>query len=141
MDMDGTLCDVSDIRHYVRGESRNFDKFHRASLFCPPNTGVLFACLSWKVLAKTPVLIVTARDARYEQVTRDWLFKYGVIYDALYMRPWGDQRPDYVVKSEILAQIRADGYNPVLAYDDNPSVIQLWEENNIKTVTVPGWID
>lgn len=42
VDVDGTLCDVSGIRHYVQSvpKTRNFDKFHRASALCPaiPNT-------------------------------------------------------------------------------------------------------
>lgn len=140
VDMDGTLCDVRAVRHYVRGDNRNFDRFHRASLFCPPNPDVVQAVIDGYNDGYR-ILIVTARDARYEQVTRDWLTKYAVSYDALYMRPWGDQRADYVVKSDILARIRADGYNPILAYDDNPRIISLWQEHGIKTVTVPGWSD
>lgn len=37
VDVDGTLCDVSGIRHYVQSfpKNRNFDKFHRASALCP----------------------------------------------------------------------------------------------------------
>lgn len=137
-DMDGTLCDVRGIRHYVTGERRNFDAFHRSSLFCPPNAWVVnFA----RGLPRESVVIVTARDARYERVTRDWLAKHEVGFAALYMRPWGDQRPDYVTKAEILERIRADGYRPVVAVDDNPSVIALWKENGISTITVPGFFD
>lgn len=137
-DMDGTLCDVRDIRHYVRGESRNFDKFHRASLFCPPNRQ---AILEARSVAPSDRIIVTARDARYERVTRDWLVKHGIGFARLYMRPWGDGRKDSVVKREILAQIREDGYNPILAVDDNPAVIEVWRSEGIPTITIPGFED
>lgn len=140
-DMDGTLCDVTDIRHYVTNGNRNFDKFHRASLFCPPNHAVWMAYYAWHYTAKKKTLIVTARERTYEKVTTDWLAKHNIEYDELYMRGFKDYRPDYVVKSEILDQIRADGYNPIMAYDDNPNVIRLWEENDIPAITIPGWED
>jgi beta-phosphoglucomutase-like phosphatase (HAD superfamily) len=139
-DMDGTLVDVNPVRHYVRGESRNFDKFHRSSLFCGPNEMAL-SILRHPSISAMARVIVTARDARYEQVTRDWLTKYGITFDALYMRPWGDQRRDSVVKREILAQMRGDGYNPTLAVDDNPAVIEVWESEGIRTITIPGFSD
>ena len=36
-DMDGTLCDVRSIRHYVqyKPNHRNFHKFHGESINCP----------------------------------------------------------------------------------------------------------
>lgn len=138
-DMDGTLVDVNPVRHYVRGAVRNFDKFHRSSLFCGPNDSALSMALC--LPRDIAVVIVTARDARYERVTRDWLAKHGVRYDALYMRPWGDQRRDSVVKREILTQIRGDGYRPRLAVDDNPAVIEVWESEGIDTITIPGFCD
>ncbi len=42
-DMDGTLCDVSAIRHLVKGDERDFDKFHTESVNCPPYAHVLAA--------------------------------------------------------------------------------------------------
>ncbi len=43
VDVDGTLCDVSGIRHYVAADprNRNFDLFHRASALCPAIPGTL----------------------------------------------------------------------------------------------------
>jgi len=47
------------------------------------------------------------------------------------MRPAGDFRPDCVVKAEILAGIKQDGYEPWLAVDDRSSIIEVWRENGI----------
>ena len=41
-DLDGTLVDVNNIRHYVEGKKKNFDLFHKESINCPPNEKVLF---------------------------------------------------------------------------------------------------
>lgn len=133
-DMDGTLCDVEPIRHYVTGERRNFDRFHRASLWCGPNDSAL--SMTMALPGGVATVIVTARDARYERETRDWLAKYEITYDALYMRPWGDGRRDSVVKEEILAQIRRDGFVPILAVDDRDDIIAVWESNGIPTIKI-----
>ncbi len=54
------------------------------------------------------------------------------------MRSDDDHRPDYEVKKDILDKI--NNYWDVLhAVDDNPSVIQLWQENNITTTKIGTW--
>jgi hypothetical protein len=133
--MDGTLADVRGIRHYIH-VTRNFHLFHSASLFVPPNDWVADAARDGG-----RNVIVTARDSRYERVTRDWLVKHHIPYERLFMRPWGDGRPDQIIKSEILDQIFDQGFNPIIAYDDNPNVIGLWKSRGIPTVVVPGWDD
>lgn len=134
-DMDGTLCDVEPVRHYVTGPRRNFDAFHRASLFCYPNP-VAMAIYRHPSTQSHDIVIVTARDARYEQVTRLWLARNQIDFDALYMRPWGDTRADAVVKEEILTQIRGDGFDPILAIDDRDDIIAVWQAAGIPTVKV-----
>ena len=50
----------------------------------------------------------------------------------------GDYRPDCAVKREIHAEL-ADRYHIRAAIDDNPNVVQLWEELGIPVTVVPGW--
>lgn len=85
------------------------------------------------------VLVVTARRFRWQYHTIFWLAENGVEYDELYMRPDDDHRADVEVKRDILRRIRRDGFEPVLAWDDNPSVIALWEAERIAVRLVPGW--
>ena len=56
------------------------------------------------------------------------------------MRGDDDHRRDYEVKLDILALIRKT-HNVILAIDDNPAVIQLWVDQGIETLVVPGWIE
>lgn len=136
-DMDGTLCDVTSIRHHVTGAKRNFHAFHTESASCPPHPHVVEAARRMHREGKA-VLIVTARKRRYERLTGFWLALHQVPSDGLYMRADEDDRPDYEVKRDILARIRRR-YRPVLAWDDNPAVIQLWQEEGIPYELVPGW--
>jgi len=138
-DMDGTLTNVSHVRHFVRGKYRNFDMFHRSSVFCPPNQEVVDMAFDThdKNLA---VIIVTARSEPYREVTQKWLDERNIPYENIYMRPEGDQRQDAIVKAEILQDILVD-YDVVHCVDDNVNVKKVWAEAGIRTTVVPGFDD
>lgn len=137
-DLDGTLCDVSSIRHHVTGKVRNFHRFHTESINCPPVEWVVDEARRAHREGRA-VLIVTAREFRFAMVCMFYLRIIGVEYEQLYMRRNGDYRPDSIVKEEILDIIRKDGYNPVRAYDDNPSIWDVWESAGIETIRVEGY--
>lgn len=147
VDVDGTLADVSSIRHYVRKaqnpdgtwKRKNFDAFHQESVNCPPILETLAHVHFW-CASGHDILIVTARSERYRKQTSFWLADKAVPSDALFMRTDGDYRQDYIVKREILERIR-QRWDVVHAIDDNPSVIALWEEEGIATTMIPGWED
>jgi hypothetical protein len=139
--MDGTLVDVSSIRHLVaEGEKiRNFDEFHKRSVDCPPINWVKAHAIAAKELGFT-VLQVTARSEKYQSHTAWWLADQRVPSDGLYMRGRNDFRPDADVKRDIIDRILRK-YEIVKAFDDNPSVVRLWDEYGIYCVVVPGWVD
>jgi hypothetical protein len=63
----------------------------------------------------------------------------GIVPEAFYMRSDKDYRADYIVKREMLDKIRADGYDPVLVFDDRTSVVNMWREAGLRAVQVaPG---
>jgi len=136
VDCDGTLVDVTGIRHLLDGPGR-FDAFHRESVNCPPNQWVIDEVRAQHAAGRA-VLVVTARQARYRNLTAFWLAMHGVPSDAMWMRATNDGRPDRVVKAEILVRIRTR-WRPVLAFDDNPNVVALWEAEGIPVTIVPGW--
>jgi len=143
LDMDGTLADVSGIRHFVRPTAerkrKDFDAFHAESVNVPAHAHVVKIARDAHA-AGIAVLIVTARRARWRNHSAMWLALNGVPSDALFMRADDDHRKDFDVKADILARIRQT-WNPVLAVDDNPAVIALWEREGIPTHIVPGWED
>lgn len=136
-DVDGTLCDVRGIRRYVSGPDRNFDKFHRESVNCPPNREVVEGARAAHAAGRA-VLVVTARSTLYRHHTAFWLAMHGVPSDRLFMRRAGDQRADVLVKHDIFARIQPR-WNIVRAWDDNPNVIALWEHFHLPVRIVPGW--
>lgn len=140
-DCDGTLCDVSSIRHLVEIglKTKNFDDFHRSSVDCPP-IGWVADAARFAAEDGIKVLVVTARQEKYRALTSFWLAMHKIPSDELMMRPTGDGRPDHEVKEEILARL-STRYDIVKAYDDRPDVVRLWGEYGIPTVVVPGWVE
>jgi len=135
VDMDGTLCDVSAVRHFVEGEDRDFDAFHGAAIDCPPNPDVVEAVAKARE-AGNAIVIVTARSAKWRDYTIMWLDIHDIAYDRLYMRIEADFRHDYLIKTDILKAIRKDGFEPIHAWDDSPKVIALWRENGIDVTEI-----
>ncbi|WP_256988480.1 HAD family acid phosphatase [Rhodococcus sp. 05-2255-3B1] len=149
VDVDGTLVDVSGILHYVDGSLgqtksgrpiKNFDKFHAASAFCPPNRQAIEYCERMHA-AGHELLIVTARMEQWREVTTKWLnAELTVPYLGPFMRRDRDYRRDVDIKTEIHAAL-TEHHDIVGAIDDNPNVIELWRSLDILTEVVarPDW--
>ena len=134
-DMDGTLVNVSSlVQKYMKGKYRNFDRFHRDSLWSPPHVEVLQMAHD-AAEAGVPIIITTARKEVYREVTQAWLDKHGVQYENIFMRKDDDNRPDVEAKTDILEEINKY-YHVAHAVDDRSEVIDLWKSNNIYTTEV-----
>lgn len=127
VDIDGTLANCSHRLHHLP----NWDAFFGAMADDQPIWPVIeLACVYYT--EGWPVILCSGRPEKYRKVTEAWLSTYDVMYSVLYMRPDGDHRPDTQVKRDILNQIRKeDIYNPVLAIDDRPSIVQMWREEGL----------
>ena len=143
-DMDGTLADVSSIRHHLtkydetkRTVVKHFHRFHAESVSVPPHDHVVSAAQMANMLGHA-VLIVTARKHMWRHHTAWWLAMNNVPSDMLMMRGNDDNRKDYEVKKDMLDTLRR-AYDIIHAWDDNHNIIKLWKENNIPTTIVPGW--
>lgn len=139
VDMDGTLADVRPIRHYVTGDpkDRRFDLFHWESVNVDPNLDVVHRVRQLHAEG-IKVIIVTAREAKWRNHTAWFLAMHDIPSDMLFMRANGDYRADTIVKADILAAIRCN-FDVVHAFDDNPSVIALWESEGIPVTVVEGF--
>jgi len=145
-DMDGTLANVSSIRHHLtkfdatkRRVIKHFDRFHAESVNVPPHSHVVNAAQVAKMLGHD-ILIVTARKHQWRNHTAWWLAMHDVPSDALFMRGDDDNRKDVDVKRDMLSIIRKQ-WNVIAAWDDNPSIVSLWNEKGIHCNVVDGWED
>ena len=141
IDIDGTLSDNSPMKDVpfpvaAPGEAANFDEWMTHTVNLEANEWVRDA--THEIDAETVKVIITARNERYEDITREWLGRIDAAYDVLVMRPDGDPRPDHEFKQEVLDLLERE-YDFDFAMDDNPFVAQMWRDNGIETIVVPGY--
>lgn len=137
-DMDGTLTDVSPVRHFIDNKAgfRDFDSFHRMSVHCKPNDEVLEMAMDAHKNG-IAIIITTARNEAYREATQKWLDDYGVPYENIFMRKDGDSRPDYVIKKEMYETVIQPYYDVLRAVDDNPQAVQNWKDQGLQVTEIP----
>lgn len=136
-DIDGTLADTAHRLYHVTGGRRDWDAFFAAMSDDPP-VGPIRELLT-RLEGRDEIILCSGRPEDYREVTEEWLARAGIGYSALYMRPEGDRRADHLVKAELLAKMREDGYEPWLAVDDRPSIVAMWRENGITCLQCRDW--
>lgn len=128
-DLDGTLVDVTEALPLLDGEG-GFRAFTEASIACPPRPEIVAAARQAHADGRA-VLVVSGREYVWHDLTLGWLAQNGVPCERLYLRIVGDFRSDVEVKADLLAEMALDGFAPVAAWDDKPSVVDLWREHGI----------
>jgi hypothetical protein len=137
-DMDGKLCNDGHRRHYLADGKKDWVGWFN-DMDKDPVHEVVAQFYEYAVERNIPVFICTGRDETYRDVSQFWLDEHGFLVDELYMRRKGDRRDDSIVKKEMLEEIRALGYNPVLVFEDRDRVVKMWRENGVRCFQVaPG---
>ena len=138
-DIDGTLANCEHRIHWVRSKPKNWPAFNRAMKDDTPNWDVIWMLRGW-YNSGVHILIASGRSDDDRSVTETWLKDVATVsYEKLYMRASKDYRSDDIVKSEILDQMRADGYNPTVAIDDRQQVVDMWRARGLRCLQVaPG---
>ena len=135
-DLDGTLVDVTNIRHYVEGKKKNFDLFHKESINCPPNEKVLFLNRTLATTQDIYIAIFTGREEKYRGLSEQWLDDNKVSYHCLLMRQDNDFRSNVTIKNELFENFKFN-YLPFLAIDDTPELRKLWGQVGFLNVYDP----
>ena len=83
------------------------------------------------VQAFDKVIVCSGREDKFAPQTIEWLNRHNFRYDALFMRPTDDMRPDYEVKLEIFDNLIAPYYNVVAMVDDRDSVVAAYRRHGL----------
>ena len=130
-DIDGTLADIEHRRGFLEGDRPNWFKFNDAMGEDVPNTPVVEL---YKTLWESRVYdlqIATGRSARFRKITESWLTWNDIPFNRVLMRGEKDQRPDNIIKGEILEQLRSEGRDIAFAVDDRQQVVDMWRANGV----------
>lgn len=152
-DRDGTLAAVHngpshskvDTGDYRRATNADWAAFNASLRFDAPVPQVV--ALLRSIRPGVVRIMVSGRaegghpgDRRLRFAMQDWIDKYDLPIDVLLMREGGDKRLDSVIKEEILVNKILPHYNPVVAVDDRPAILDVWKKYGISTIQVenPG---
>jgi hypothetical protein len=133
-DLDGTLSNCDHRRHFVRTQPPNWQAFNGSCFADEPHADIVW--LNTLFSTQGICLVASGRSDDHKEATIKWLNANGVKFEQLYMRKAGDMRSDYVIKKEILEQIRKEYGEPYMAIDDRDQVCQMWRDNGIRCLQV-----
>lgn len=130
-DLDGTLCNIEHRRHHVRkpkGEKKNWPAFMEGI----PNDKIHSWCSDLlRNMHTTPgyhIVLCSGRGEGERKATVEWLQKYQVHYNDLFMRMDKDSRKDSIVKEILLDFEILTRYTPYFMIDDRQQVVDMWRK-------------
>lgn len=129
-DIDGTLANITHRRYHVEKKPTDWPAFQKLAHLDTCFEPVAVVARSMGSMAHR-IILCSGRIEEERPLTERWLLKYQIPYIALYMRASKDYRADDVIKEEILARMRADGFRPELVFDDRDRVVAMWRRNGI----------
>lgn len=136
VDIDGTIADCSHRLNYIENEPRDYKAFYDNLVYDKPISHIIDLIRTLYKSTEYLIFIVTGRPDNYIKETRSWLSNNSVPYDHIFMRPSGDFRKDYVIKKEILEQIRTKFGEPDFVLDDRSTVVNMWRKNGVPCLQV-----
>lgn len=138
VDIDGTLANCDHRRPHITSTPKNWEAFNAA--ICDDTVhSVVYDLVGILKTHGWKIVLCSGRENVYRKVTEEWLRKWRIPYNALYMRAEKDYREDDVVKSELLDLILLDGHVPWFAMDDRTRVVNMWRARGIPCFQVaPG---
>lgn len=137
-DIDGTIADCSHRLPFITSQPKDWRSFFAGVQNDTPipHTIELARHLARAGMA---IVFVSGRSSECRDQTALWLANHGLPGGPLYMRKEGDHRDDDIIKIELLAKVREDGFDPVMAFDDRNRVVAAWREAGIPCAQVaPG---
>lgn len=136
-DIDGTIADCSHRIRHITNTPKDWRTFFSLCHADSPISHIIE--LAQRLALSTAIVYVSGRSDECKNETREWLDRHKLPYGPIYMRRSGDHRDDDIVKVELLAQLRTDGYEPIMAFDDRDRVVATWRANGIPCAQVaPG---
>ena len=139
-DIDGVLSDAASRQHYIEAGRRNWDAFFAACGDDPLIEDV--AQLLHLLDESLQIILLTGRPLRVQPQTLAWLERYGLRWDLLIMRDWGDYAAAREFKRWTAHDLRHEGFEPVLAFEDDRRNLEMFRAEGIPCVYIhSGYYD
>jgi len=139
-DMDGVLSDAAGRQHFLDRPRRDWDAFFEAC-----GDDLLISEVGRLLELLDPglrVVLLTARPLRIRPQTLGWLDRYGLRWDLLVMRDWGDYAASRTFKQEAVGDLRSYGFDLQLAFEDDRRNYDMFHAEGVPCVYIhSGYYD
>lgn len=126
IDIDGTVALTTTRSHY--------DYSNEAVLTDKPRLDIINMVTAFIEREDLIPIFMSGRSDICREGTLKWLSDYFDTVPYLFMRKDGDNRNDKIVKSELFWDNVADHFNVIMAVDDRPRIVRLWNDTGIENV-------
>jgi hypothetical protein len=139
-DMDGVLSDASRRQHYLEFPRRDWEAFFAA---CGDDEPIDEVARLLEVLDDDlRIVLLTARPMRVQPQTLAWLERYGLRWDVLIMREFGDYQASRVFKQRTVDELRHYGFDLRLAFEDDRRNVDMFHREGVPCVYIhSGYYD
>ena len=128
VDVDGTLAEFHphQVSDWVLGSQKQWEPFFAHMAEAPVIEAIAKLVNILKAQGQQ-IVICSGRPDSHREHTQRWLERHTIPFDAMYLRPEGDDHvDDEAVKEALLARMRNDGFAPWLVLDDRDAVVAQW---------------
>jgi hypothetical protein len=165
-DIDGTLLDISHRLHLIKKTPPDWEEFRNPlqKKWDEPRLPIIKVAVALQN-ADHNLLFCSGRRESEREGTLESLSRFFPPMPMLWMRKDKDFREDTKVKADMLEIIRSPdvkfpgyppdpdpmvgrifpegskGFNPVMAFDDRPSVIRMWKEHGLTVADVGNGVE
>lgn len=89
-----------------------------------------------QIIPTRDVILLSGRSEDARIATEEWLDEHRIVYDELFMRASGDNRPDEIIKLELFNAHIRNHFDVMGVFDDRPKVCRMWRKLGIKVFQV-----
>jgi phosphoglycolate phosphatase-like HAD superfamily hydrolase len=136
-DLDGVLANADHRQHLLApgpGRRKDWKRFFERA-----GDDALIEEVARLTLLIDPSLqrvLLTARPTTIKDITVDWLDRFHLAWDLLVMRPAGAYAPSPVAKKAAVDELRAFGFELLLAFDDDRRNVDMFHAAGIPCIYI-----
>ena len=136
-DLDGVLANGEHRQHLLKpppGRKKDWKTF-----FARAGDDILIeevARLTLLIDRSVTRVLLTARPTSIEDITLAWLDRFQLAWDLLVMRPEGAYAPSPVAKKAAVDELRAYGFDILLAFDDDRRNVDMFHAERIPCIYI-----
>lgn len=137
VDLDGTLAhNAADAQKYFSGPKKDYPSFFKSIKDAKVNENVVQLTKKMRQDGLN-IVVLSGRSDEYAFEALSFIERSGIPASRVILKNGKDGRPDTEFKSEVLENLKKEGFIPVHSIDDRPRVIDMWKKNGITVTEVP----